>query len=271
METLMAASRRAPRSRRFRMTGSAPSAARARPTSRRTRTERQPPLELLVFVTGIASLGSEIAAARLIAPFFGASTIVWANTIAVVLVALSIGYWFGGRLADRHPDDRALALLVLVAAILLAIVPIIAGPFLELSVKAFDELSAGAFAGSLFGVLMLGAVAVLLLGAVSPWALRLRLGDVQASGEVPGRLYAISTVGSLAGTFLASLLLIPLLGTQRTFLTFAIALAAVACLGLAARYALAPLAIAALLAVPVGTVKGETSGGARVIHEAETE
>ena len=60
------------------------------------------------------------------APFFGASTIVWANTIAVVLVALSIGYWFGGRMADRRPEIGALCLLVLVAAALLALVPIVA-------------------------------------------------------------------------------------------------------------------------------------------------
>src|SRR4051812_14753921 len=83
------------------------------------------PLELLVFVTGTASLGAEIAAARLLAPFFGASTIVWANTIAIVLVALAAGYWLGGRLADRHPDVRALSLLVLVAAGLLALVPLV--------------------------------------------------------------------------------------------------------------------------------------------------
>src|SRR3954452_24411026 len=125
---------------------------------------RLPTLELLVFVVGTSTLGAEIAAARLMAPFFGDSTIVWANTIAVVLVALSIGYWFGGRLADRHPDVRALELLVLLAAVLLAIVALVSGPFLELSVKAFDELSAGAFAGSLFGVLALVAVPVLLLG-----------------------------------------------------------------------------------------------------------
>ena len=177
-----------------------------------------PPLELLVFAVGIATLGAEIAAARLMAPFFGASTIVWANTIAIVLVALSIGYWFGGRMADRHPTLRALCGTVLAASVLFAAIPFVADPFLSLSVEAFDSYSIGAFAGSLFGVLVLVAVPVLMMGAVSPWAIRLKLHAVEDSGQTAGRMYAISTVGSLLGTFAASLLLIPLVGTQRTFL-----------------------------------------------------
>ena len=228
----------------------------------------RPPLELLVFVVGMATLGSEIAVARLIAPFFGDSTIVWANTIAVVLVALSIGYWFGGRLADRHPHLPGLCGLVLIASVLLAVVPIVAQPLLSLSVDAFDDVSIGGFAGSLFGVLALVSIPVLMLGAVSPWAIRLKLERVEDSGETAGRMYAISTVGSLVGTFSASLLLIPLLGTQRTFLVYAILLAVVAALGLGRRWMLAPLAVAALLLLPVGVVKAAEEG--RVIHEAET-
>ena len=192
---------------------------------------RIPTLELLVFAVGSSTLGAEIAAARLMAPFFGDSTIVWANTIAIVLVALSIGYWFGGRLADRHPHLRGLCLLVLAASLLLGLVPIIADPFLSLSVDAFDSVCIGAFAGSLFGVLALVAVPVLMLGAVSPWAIRLKLRAVEDSGETAGRMYAISTVGSLVGTFLSSLLLIPLVGTQRTFLIFALVLALAAVMG----------------------------------------
>jgi spermidine synthase len=230
---------------------------------------RRLPLELLVFVVGSATLGAEIAVARLIAPFFGDSTIVWANTIAVVLVALSIGYWFGGRLADRHPHLEGLCLLVLASSVLLAVVPMMAQPLLSLSVDAFDTVSVGGFAGSLFGVLALVAVPVLMLGAVSPWAIRLKLHAVEDSGETAGRMYAISTVGSLVGTFSASLLLIPLVGTQRTFVGFAFALAFVAALGLGRRWLLAPLAVAALLAVPVGTVKAAEDG--KVVHEAETE
>ena len=234
------------------------------------RTRDLPPLTLLVFVVGMSTLGAEIAAARLMAPFFGASTIVWANTIAIVLVALSIGYWLGGRLADKRPEKASLCKLVVIASLLLALVPLVSDPFLSLSVEAFDDVSVGGFAGSLFGVLILVAVPVLMLGAVAPWAIRLKVDDVAHSGEIAGRLYAISTVGSLVGTFLSALLLIPLVGTQRTFLAFALTLALVSALGLPRRWLLAPVFVALLIAVPVGTVKGSTKQGARVIHEADT-
>jgi predicted membrane-bound spermidine synthase len=241
------------------------------------RTEHQPTterrvrgLELLVFVVGASSLGGEIAAARLLAPFFGASTIVWANTIATVLLALSIGYWLGGRLADRYPHARGLGLLCLAAAALLGLVPFAADPFLELSVDAFDAIAVGAFAGSLAGVLVLIALPVVLLGAASPWAIRLRLERVEDAGSTAGRMYAISTLGSLAGTFLAALLLVPFVGTRRTFLLLALALALTAVLVLRRpRQLLVPLALAALLAVPAGGVK-VTSDDGRVIYETET-
>jgi spermidine synthase len=226
------------------------------------------PLEALVFAVGMSSLGTEIAAARLMAPFFGASTVIWANTIAVVLVALSIGYRLGGRLADRRPQRRALAGLVLLASVLLAVVPLVAHPFLALSVHAFDKVSVGAFFSSLFGVLVLVAVPVLLLGAVSPWALRLRLEDVSRAGEVAGRLYAVSTAGSLVGTFLVALVLIPHAGTQRTFLVLAAVPAVVAAAELGVRWALVPAALVAALALPVGAVKPADYG--RVLYETET-
>src|SRR5918992_2727774 len=230
-----------------------------------------PPLPLLVFVVGTGSLGAEIAAVRLLAPYFGASTVVWANTIGVVLVALSVGYWLGGRWADRNPTMRGLCLVALAAAALLAVVPFAADPLLDLAVDALDEISAGAFFGSLIAVLVLVAIPVLLLGAVTPWALRLAVERVDHAGQVAGRLYALSTAGSLFGTLISALLLIPLVGTRRTFLLFALAIALVAVWGLrpVRRYAAAPVAIAVLIALPVGTLKASDDG--RVIHEAETE
>src|SRR6476619_761501 len=174
-------------------------------------------LEVLVFTVGAGALGAEIAAARLMAPWFGASTIVWANTIAIVLVSLSVGYAVG-RLADRDPRPAGLARIVLVAAVLLAVVPFVSGPFLRLASTAVDQLSAAIFIGSLVGVGVL--ISLLLLGMVSPYAVRLAVDSVDAAGRTAGRLYAISTAGSLVGTFLAALLLVPFVGTRRTFLIF---------------------------------------------------
>jgi MFS family permease len=154
-------------------------------------------LYLLVLVVGTGSLGAEIAAVRLMAPFFGASTIVWANTIGVVLVALSIGYWLGGRLGDRYPNVQALGLTVIGAAALLATVPFVARPFFNISVGALDRIEAGAFVGSLAAVLVLIAIPVILMGTVSPWAIRISVPDVEHAGRVSGRIYATSTVVSL--------------------------------------------------------------------------
>lgn len=185
----------------------------------------------MVFVVDAASLGTEIAAARLLAPWFGASTVIWANTIATVLVALSAGYWLGGRIADRGASLRGLARLIAAAAVLLAVVPFVSGPFLRSSVDAFDSLSVGAFVGSLVAVCVLIAVPVGVLGTVAPYAMRLSVTAVEEAGRVSGRLYATSTLGSLAGVFLAALVLVPFAGTRRTFLVFAAALGLVALLG----------------------------------------
>ena len=219
----------------------------------------------------MASLGAEIAGVRLLAPYFGASTVVWANTIGVVLVALSIGYWLGGRAADRRPRAEPLCWVALAAAALLGAVPFVARPLLDAGVSALDAVSAGAFIGSLLAVLVLIALPVLLLGMVTPWALRLAIVGVEEAGTVAGRLYATSTAGSLVGTLLAALLLIPAIGTRRTFLTFAILLAVVAAVGIRSnrRAAAVPVLIAALFALPVGTIKPANDG--RVVFEEETE
>jgi predicted membrane-bound spermidine synthase len=225
----------------------------------------------LAFVVGAASLGTEIAAARLLAPYFGASTIIWANTIATVLVALSAGYWLGGKLADRRADLRGLCAVVLVASLLLALVPFVADPFLSLSVNALGSLSVGGFAGSLAAVLVLVAVPVMLLGTVAPYVSRLSVQTVAETGRTVGNLYAISTVGSLVGTFLAALLFIPTIGTHRTFIVFALSLAVVSVPGLRLRRFWAiPLLVGGALALPPVAIGAGVAGG-KVIYETETQ
>ncbi len=237
-------------------------------------TDRAPhPLavRVIAFVVGAASLGTEIAAARLLAPYFGASTIIWANTIATVLVALSAGYWLGGKLADRRADLRGLCAVVMVASLLLALVPFVADPFLRLSVNALGSLSVGGFAGSLVAVLVLVAVPIMLLGTAAPYVSRLSVRSVSETGRTIGNLYAISTVGSLVGTFLAALLLIPTIGTHRTFIVFALSLALVSVPGLRMwRFWVVPAAVGASLAIPPAAIGAGVAGG-KVIYATETQ
>jgi len=220
-------------------------------------------LGALVFGAGIGALATEITASRLLAPYFGSSTIVWANLIGIVLGALALGYWLGGRLADRRPEPRLLGRIVLVAALCVAVVPFLAKPFLELTVDGLDSASAGAVVGSFVAVLLLCAPPVVLLGMVSPFAIRLAVSSIDTAGAVAGRLYALSTGGSLVGVFLPALLLIPAVGTQRTFLVIAVALATSSCFLLGSRFLVAPALLAALLLVPPGAIKAEEG----LIHE----
>jgi spermidine synthase len=220
-------------------------------------------LAALVFGAGIGALATEITASRLLAPYFGSSTIVWANLIGIVLAALALGYWLGGRIADRRPQPPLLGFIVLVAAVCVAAIPFVAKPFLDLTVEGLDTASAGAVVGSFVAVLLLCAPPVVLLGMVSPFAIRLAVSSVETAGAVAGRLYALSTAGSLLGTFLPALVLIPAVGTQRTFLVIAALLAASASFLLGARYLVVAAALAALVAVPPGAVKAE----AGLLHE----
>lgn len=226
-------------------------------------------LAILVFIVGAGSLGAEIAAARLLAPYFGDSTIIWANTIGVCLIALAVGHWLGGRFADRHPHLQGLKILVLVSAAMLSIVPLVSGPFLDLAIEAFDKIEAGAFVGSLLGMLVLIALPLVLIGAATPWATKLAVTDLETTGETVGRLGAIGTAGSLVGTFAASLLLIPFVGSQRTFIVLALLMAVVAAWRMPWRAWVAPVAIALLLLIPPGTTKPAQDGD-RVVDEAET-
>src|SRR6476620_4195136 len=214
-------------------------------------------LGALVFGAGIGALATEITASRLLAPYFGSSTVVWANLIGIILAALALGYWLGGRVADRRPDRKLLGWIVLAAAVFVAVVPFAAKPFLDLTVEGLDSASAGAVVGSFLAVLLLCSPPVVLLGLVSPFAIRLSVSSIATAGTVAGRLYALSTAGSLVGTFLPALVLIPAIGTQRTFLVVAAVVGASSCFLLGPRYVVVPAMLAALLAVPPGAIKGE--------------
>lgn len=206
-------------------------------------------LLVIVFFGGMTTLGVELAASRLLAPFYGNNILVWAVLIGLILLYLSVGYYFGGKLADRRPDDTLLLKLVMVAAFLIGLVPFLSRPVLALSVDAMASLSMGVFIGSLVGVLILFAVPITLLGFVSPFAIRLSAVGVSNTGEIAGRVYALGTVGSLVGAFLPVLALIPNIGTRNTFLTFSFVLCLLTAVGLRRRLYWIPVALILLLTI----------------------
>ncbi len=239
---------------------------------------RRTMLLITVFVGGMTSLGVELTAARLLDPFFGNSLIIWAVLIGMVLLYLTVGYYVGGKWADRKPYYHVLYQIIAWAALLIGLAPFVARPVLLWSVRGFAQYSAGILAGSLFGVVALFSIPVTLLGCVSPFAIRLTMAHerVESSGNVAGGLYALSTVGSLVGTFLPVLVLIPNIGTRNTFLSLSFLLLAVSLVGLflewkarALPYLLMPAALILLIVfLPGGVIKPAEVG--ELLYETES-
>ncbi len=227
---------------------------------------RKGTLSWLVFFAGTGSMATEMCASRLLAPYYGSSTVVWANIIGLILVALSLGYVLGGKLADRHPSPRVLGIVVLCGAVLTAVVPFAARPFLNVTINGIDSTSVGAVVGSFFACVVLFVPSVVLFGMVSPFAIRIGITDPEKAGSTAGRIFALSTAGSLVGTFLPPLLSIPLIGTQRTLLAAATLIAAAATLLLGWRWLIVAVVLGGLIAIPPGSVKA-TSG---LIYEGES-
>jgi predicted membrane-bound spermidine synthase len=189
-------------------------------------------LLLTVFISGMTTLGVELSAGRLLDPFFGNSLVIWASIIGLMLLYLTVGYFAGGRWADRDPRASTLFQITAWGAFLVGLVPLVAAPVLRWSSLGFIDYNAAILGGSLMGVLILFSLPVTLLGTVSPFAIRLTLSDVEHGGHTAGSIYALSTLGSLLGTFLPALVLIPNLGTRLTFFTFALVLLVVSLGGL---------------------------------------
>ncbi len=205
----------------------------------------------LVFISGMASLGVEFGASRLLAPYFGTSLYVWGVLIGLILIYLSAGYVIGGRLADKYPREEVLYQITAWSGLWIGIIPLVSYPILLISQQGFKELSVGLVAGTLLAVVVLFAAPVILLGCVSPFAIRLLLRDVETGGNTAGRVYALSTAGSILGTFLPVFWFIPTYGTRPTLEGFGLVLVAVSVAGLwpwPRRRVYASFAVAVLLA-----------------------
>lgn len=182
--------------------------------------DKQTMVLLNVFVAGIGIMAIEMSAFRLLAPSFGTTQLLITNVIGTIMVALSTGYWFGGRLGDRYPTAEGIYCLVTGAALLTAAIPLISKPILLWADKAVASQNFGAFLSSLGAVVLIFMVPLGMLGMVSPYAIRICAGNKETVGTSAGKIYALATVGSIAGTYLPTLVFIPWLGTRLTILIF---------------------------------------------------
>jgi spermidine synthase len=154
----------------------------------------------------------EIIGSRLLSPYLGASTYVWTSLIGVILAALSLGYWLGGKIADKKPALEILAFVIFLAGGLVSVTILLQDLILSFIVR----MPFGLEVKSLLAALLLFAPASVLLGFVTPYAVKLKMSSLADSGKTVGRLYALSTVGSILGTFLAGFFLIPFVGSTKT-------------------------------------------------------
>ena len=220
----------------------------AKKATAQAKTEPQRTLEAwryaTCFITGGAVLVLEVLGFRLFAPYFGSSVYVTGTLVGIVLAALSIGYLVGGTVADRWPEERAMYAAILAASVYLAVMLLVYRALLE-TLQTW-----GLVAGTLAAALVIFVPPMLALSVVSPYLVRLAAVHDRI-GTVAGRIFALSTLGSIAGSFLATFVLVPELGSHATLLGCVVVLLALGAGGLwwtTGRKA--PALFAALLLVP---------------------
>lgn len=224
----------------------------------------------IAFLAGLAVMGIELSASRLIAPYYGTSIFVWTNVIAVILAALSLGYFLGGRISESQPRLRTLLSIILAAGILTAIIPYLVRPVavvVSLDPSMLGSAAAVIVIGSFFLTLLLFFLPIMLLGMTCPFLIKIVSLRREDMGNVSGRIFAISTIGSIIGTFLPALIFIPWIGTKLTILVFASILILIGLVGLLPRRF---LIIIPLLALPFGTLNAHFRSSPAVVAETES-
>ena len=174
-------------------------------------------LYLTVFLTGASVMVIELLGTRMIAPFYGTSLYVWSSLISVTMIALALGYFVGGRWADRA-KRTGLSLIIALAAVLIIAIPWVT----RFVLLATDPL--GLRAGAFVSALVLFLPSLTLLGMVGPFAIKLATTSLEGVGNSAGSIYAVSTLGSVVGTLVLGFFLFPLVGSRETLVGLGISL-----------------------------------------------
>ncbi|MCS7215863.1 MAG: fused MFS/spermidine synthase [Thermodesulfovibrio sp.] len=173
---------------------------------------------IITFIASFCTLVIEIVAGRILAPFVGVSLYTWTSIIGVILAGISIGAYLGGKVADRYPSKKTLALLMVLSGIS------------ALTIPPLTNLIAGySFAVPLMWRILIVTTIIFfipscLLGMISPVVVKLAIQGLERVGGIVGKIYAFSTLGAIIGTFLAGFFLISFMGTRNIILSMGVIL-----------------------------------------------
>ena len=172
-------------------------------------------------LVGLCLMGIEMSASRLISVYFSSSQVVWTLIIGVIMIAMAIGNYWGGKQADKKPSYLRLYLELSFAGVYIVLIPFV-GKYVIVGVSVFFALFIThnlVIWAALFSCIILFVPPLLFLGKVTPSLIKYAMGE-KVSGKVIGLLEALNTVGSILGTFLPTFLTIPFIGTSNSFVLF---------------------------------------------------
>ncbi len=175
-------------------------------------------LDFTAFFGGAVLMIFEIVGSRILAPYLGTSIYVWTSLIGVILAGLSIGCWYGGIIADKKPQIKILSVVILLAGICIGLNYFIK----DILLNFFQKFSFRIEVSSLIVSIILFCPAAFFLGMVTPYCVKLKTQSVEKVATIVGRLYALSSLGSILGTFFAGFIIIPFLGTNKIILSLAV-------------------------------------------------
>lgn len=177
-------------------------------------------LEITVFICGAIGMILELVAARVLSPYVGSSNLIWTTIIGVMLISMSVGYWLGGKKADKDPNKRTLSNMILLGALTASLIPLLETVLVDNLSKISNNLVVIALISSaiIFGI------PSFVMATVSPFAVKLRDKEYENLGEISGSTSSLSTIGSIFGTFLAGFFLIPTFGVRAIVLGITVVL-----------------------------------------------
>jgi predicted membrane-bound spermidine synthase len=167
-------------------------------------------MKITVFLCGALDMVLELVAARILSPYVGSSNLIWTTIIGIMLTSMSIGYWVGGKIADKKPDIKVLSLFILIGAFFTSLIPI----FETVLVKPLSAASNQLVLVAIICSAVVFGIPSFILAMVTPFAVKLEDESHDDIGRTSGSVSSLSTIGSIVGTFVAGFLLIPNLGVR---------------------------------------------------------